>query len=114
MTRSFLQSLLAAPLLAAPLLAPGIAWSAPASVRGNLILDGIPEQSALSADKIDKLDGYLSAREARPQGFTAKGQVLIATRFGEVDELHLVDQALGALHQITFTREPVLRGAVSP
>ena len=50
----------------------------------------------------------------RPLGFTTKGQVLIATRFGEVDELHLVDQALGALHQITFTREPVLRGAFSP
>jgi dipeptidyl aminopeptidase/acylaminoacyl peptidase len=101
-------------LLAAPLLAAGVARSAPPIVRGNLILDGIPEQSALTADKIDKLDAYLSAREARPLGFTTKGQVLIATRFGEVDELHLVDQALGALHQITFTREPVLRGAFSP
>jgi dipeptidyl aminopeptidase/acylaminoacyl peptidase len=109
MSRSFLLSLLAAPLLAA-----GVARSAPPIVRGNLILDGIPEQSALTADKIDKLDAYLSAREARPLGFTTKGQVLIATRFGEVDELHLVDQALGALHQITFTREPVLRGAFSP
>ena len=109
MSRSFLLSLLAAPLLAA-----GVARSAPPIVRGNLILDGIPEQSALTADKVDKLDAYLSAREARPLGFTTKGQVLIATRFGEVDELHLVDQALGALHQITFTREPVLRGAFSP
>ena len=109
MSRSLLLSLLAAPLLAA-----GVARSAPPIVRGNLILDGIPEQSALTADKIDKLDAYLSAREARPLGFTTKGQVLIATRFGEVDELHLVDQALGALHQITFTREPVLRGAFSP
>jgi dipeptidyl aminopeptidase/acylaminoacyl peptidase len=108
-SRSLLLSLLAAPLLAA-----GVARSAPPIVRGNLILDGIPEQSALTADKIDKLDAYLSAREARPLGFTTKGQVLIATRFGEVDELHLVDQALGALHQITFTREPVLRGAFSP
>jgi dipeptidyl aminopeptidase/acylaminoacyl peptidase len=109
MSRSFLLSLLAAPLLAA-----GVARSAPPIVRGNLILDGIPEQSALTADKIDKLDAYLSAREARPLGFTAKGQVLIATRFGEVDELHLIDQALGALRQITFIREPVLRGAFSP
>jgi dipeptidyl aminopeptidase/acylaminoacyl peptidase len=109
MSRSFLLSLLAASLLAA-----GVAWSAPATVRGNLSLEGIPEQSALAADKIEKLDAYLSAREARPQGFTAKGQVLIATRFGEVDELHLVDHALGALRQITFIREPVLRGAFSP
>jgi dipeptidyl aminopeptidase/acylaminoacyl peptidase len=109
MSRSFLLSLSAAPLLAA-----GVAWSAPAIVRGNLILDGIPEQSALTADQTTKLDAYLSAREARPLGFTAKGQVLIATRFGEVDELHLVDQALGLRRQMTFIREPVLRGAFSP
>jgi hypothetical protein len=109
MSRSFLLS-----LLGAPLLATGVAWSASTSVRGNLILDGIPEQSALAADKIDKLDAYLSAREARPLGFTARGQVLIATRFGEVDELHIVDQALGARHQMTFIREPILRGAFSP
>ena len=114
MSRSFLLSLLAAPLLAAGVAWAAHAWSAPTIVRGNLILDGIPEQSALTADKIDKLDAYLSAREARPLGFTTKGQVLIATRFGEVDELHLIDQAQGALHQITFTREPVLRGAFSP
>jgi dipeptidyl aminopeptidase/acylaminoacyl peptidase len=114
MSRSFLLSLLAAPLLAAGVAWAAHAWSAPAIVRGNLILDGIPEPSALPADKIDKLDAYLSAREARPLGFTSKGQVLIASRFGEVDELHLVDQAQGALRQITFIREPVLRGAFSP
>ena len=112
MSRSFLLSLLAAPLLAAGVAWAAHAWSAPTIVRGNLILDGIPEQSALTADKIDKLDAYLSAREARPLGFTPKGQVLIATRFGEVDQLHLIDQAQGALRQITFTREPVLRGGV--
>jgi hypothetical protein len=108
MSRSFLLSLLAAPLFAA-----GVAWSAPAIVRGNVILEGISEQSAPTADKVDKLDAYLSAREARTQGFTAKGQVLIATRFGEGDELHLIDQALGARRQMTFIREPVLRGAFS-
>jgi dipeptidyl aminopeptidase/acylaminoacyl peptidase len=109
MRRSFLLSLSAATLLAA-----GVVWSTPAIVRGNLVLDGIPEQSALTADQTTKLDAYLSAREARPQGFTAKGQVLIATRFGEGDELHLVDQAQGARRQITFIREPILRGAFSP
>jgi dipeptidyl aminopeptidase/acylaminoacyl peptidase len=116
MSRSFLPALAAAPLLAAGLawLASSLAWSAPAIVRGNLILDGVPEQSALTADQIAKLDAYLSARQARPQGFTGKGQVLIATRFGDVDELHLVDQALGFRRQMTFTREPVLAGAFSP
>ncbi len=109
MNRSFLL-----PLLAAPLLAAGAAWSAPAVVRGNLVLDGIPESSSEAADKIDKLDAYLSARQARPEGFTPKGQILITTRFGEVDELHLVDQAQGARRQMTFVREPVTHGAFSP
>jgi dipeptidyl aminopeptidase/acylaminoacyl peptidase len=102
------------PLVAVPLLAAGAALSAPAVVRGNLVLDGIPESSSEAADKIDKLDAYLSARQARPEGFTAKGQVLITTRFGEVDELHVVDQALGARRQMTFVREPVTGGAFSP
>jgi dipeptidyl aminopeptidase/acylaminoacyl peptidase len=109
MSRRFLL-----PLLAVPLLAAGAALSAPPVVRGNLVLDGIPESSSEAADKIDKLDAYLSARQARPEGFTAKGQVLIATRFGEVDELHVVDEALGARRQLTFVREPVAGGAFSP
>ena len=99
MSRRFLL-----PLLAVPMLLAGAALSAPAVVRGNLVLDGIPESSSEAADKIDKLDAYLSARQARPEGFTAKGQVLITTRFGEVDELHVVDQALGARRQMTFVR----------
>jgi dipeptidyl aminopeptidase/acylaminoacyl peptidase len=109
MSRRFLL-----PLLAVPLLASGAALSAPIVVRGNLVLDGIPESSPEAPDKIDKLDAYLSARQARPEEFTAKGQVLITTRFGEVDELHLVDQALGARRQMTFVREPVTGGAFSP
>jgi dipeptidyl aminopeptidase/acylaminoacyl peptidase len=109
MSRRFLL-----PLLAVPLLLAGAALSAPAVVRGNLVLDGIPESSSEAADKIDKLDAYLSSRQARPEGFTAKGQVLITTRFGEVDELHAVDQALGARRQMTFVREPVTGGAFSP
>jgi dipeptidyl aminopeptidase/acylaminoacyl peptidase len=109
MSRRFLL-----PLLAVPLLAGGAALSAPAVVRGNLVLDGIPESASEAADKFDKLDAYLSARQARPEEFTAKGQVLIATRFGEVDELHLVDQALGARRQMTFVREPISGGAFSP
>jgi len=109
MSRSFLLSLLAAPLLSV-----GVAASAPAIVSGNLILTGIPQQSALTADQTNKLDAYVSARQARPQGFSGKGQVLIATRFGDVDELHVVDQAQGARRQLTFTHEPVLSGAFSP
>jgi dipeptidyl aminopeptidase/acylaminoacyl peptidase len=79
--------------------------------RGNLILENIPEVPAQLAEKVD---GYLNARQARPLGWSPKGQLLIATRFGEVDQLHLVDQARGARRQLTFLREPINQAAFSP
>jgi dipeptidyl aminopeptidase/acylaminoacyl peptidase len=86
------------------------ATAAPRVERGNLIYDGIPDASAISGT----LDGYLSARQATPLGWSPKGQLLIATRFGEVDQLHLVERAGAARHQITFLREPIGSAAFSP
>lgn len=106
MTRLFLL-----PLSAASLLAGVAALAAPPVVHGNLVLDGIPEENSQSTDT---LDAYLGGRQARPLGFTGKGQILIATRFGDVDELHLVDHPLGERRQITFLREPVSDGAFTP
>ena len=99
------------PLLAACSFAAEAVFAAPPVTRGNLILDGIPEQSSPSADS---LDAYLNARQARPLGFTGKGQLLVATRFGEVDQLHVVDRPLGDRRQITFLREPVTAAAFTP
>jgi dipeptidyl aminopeptidase/acylaminoacyl peptidase len=104
MSRIFLLSVLAAPLLAA-----AAAFAAPAAI--DLVVDGIPEQPAGTADA---LDAYLGARQAKPLGFTAKGELLIATRFGDVDELHLVDHAGGERRQITFLREPIMHASFSP
>jgi dipeptidyl aminopeptidase/acylaminoacyl peptidase len=102
MTRLFLPALLAASLLAAA------AGAAPV-VRGSLVYDGIPE-----ADSAEALDAYLSAREATPLGFTPKDQLLIATRFGDVEQLHLVDHPLGERRQITFLRRAVTQAAFAP
>src|SRR5271166_2628613 len=55
--------------------------------RGNLTFENIPEAPA---DLAEKLDGYLNARQATPLGWSPKGQLLITTRFGDVDQLHLV------------------------
>jgi len=106
MTRIFLLLLSAAPfLLAAP------AAALPRLERGNLIFDNIPEPApGLS----EKLDAYLNARQATPLGFSPKGQLLIATRFGDVDQLHLVEQPGGERRQLTFQREPITQGAFSP
>ena len=102
MSRIFLPALLAASLLAAA------AGAAPV-VRGSLVYDGIPE-----AESAEALDAYLSAREATPLGFTPKDQLLIATRFGDVEQLHLVEHPLGERRQITFLRRAVTQAAFSP
>src|SRR5579871_4290170 len=102
MARIFLRALLAAfPLVAGANGAP--------VVRGPLVYDGIPE-----AAPPELLDAYLSAREAAPLGFTPKDQLLIGTRFGDVEQLHLVGQPLGARRQVTFLSRAVRQAAFSP
>jgi dipeptidyl aminopeptidase/acylaminoacyl peptidase len=109
MKRIFLSLLLGAPLLIAfPALgAPRV----DRVERGNLTLENIPEAPE---GLIDKLDGYLNARQALPLGWSPKGQLLIATRFADVDQLHLVEQAGGARRQLTFLHEPITQAAFSP
>jgi dipeptidyl aminopeptidase/acylaminoacyl peptidase len=106
MTRIYLLMLLAAPFLSGT---PAVA--SPRVERGNLIFDNIPEPAA---DLSEKLDAYLNARQATPLGFSPKGQLLIATRFGDVDQLHLVERPAGERRQLTFLREPITQAAFSP
>src|ERR1700743_3138090 len=106
MNRVYLSLLLAAPLWAAP--------PAPAITRverGNLTFENIPEAPA---DLAGKLENYLNARQAIPLGWSPKGQLLIATRFADVDQLHLVEHAGGARRQLTFLHEPITQAAFSP
>jgi dipeptidyl aminopeptidase/acylaminoacyl peptidase len=104
MTRIYLLLILTAPCL--------FDTAAAARVeRGNLIFDNIPEPAAGLSEK---LDAYLSARQATPLGFSPKGQLLIATRFGDVDQLHLVERPGGERRQLTFLREPITQAAFSP
>ncbi len=79
--------------------------------RGSLIFDNIPEAQPEFAEK---LEGYLNARQATPLGWSPRGQLLIATRFGDVDQLHIVEQAAGDRHQLTFLHEPITYAAFSP
>ena len=106
MNRIYLWLLLAAAL-------PADASSAALSrvERGSLTYENIPEAPA---DLAEKVDGYLTARQATPLGWSPKGQLLIATRFGDVDQLHLVEHAGGARRQLTFLRDPISAAAFSP
>ena len=98
-------------LLVAPLSAGSAALGASRVERGSLTYENIPQAPA---DLAEKLDGYLNARQATPLGWSPKGQLLIATRFADVDQLHLVEAPGGARRQLTFQHEPITEAAFSP
>lgn len=98
-------------LLAAPLLTDTRAFAVTRVERGNLTYENIP---AAPPELAAKLSGYLSARQATPLDWSPKGQLLIATRFADVEQLHLVEQAGGARRQLTFLHEPITEAGFSP
>ena len=72
--------------------------------QGNLILDNIPSvETPLTA----RLEEYMNSRGASFVDWLPDGALLIATRFGDVEQLHRVPGPLGAREQLTFYREPV-------
>jgi dipeptidyl aminopeptidase/acylaminoacyl peptidase len=60
------------------------------------------------------VDAHLSGRNARVLGWTNGGQLLIATRFGETEQLHLVAGPGGERQQLSFSQDPSIAGAFSP
>jgi dipeptidyl aminopeptidase/acylaminoacyl peptidase len=81
-----------------------LAASAAVEERGNLVLDNVPNvETPLTA----RLDDYLNSRGASFVDWMPDGGLLIATRFGDVEQLHLLGGPLGAREQLTFYREPV-------
>ena len=98
-------------LLAAPLLSHSPAFAATRVERGNLTFENIPQAAPELAEK---LEGYLNARQAAPLGWSPQGQLLIATRFADVEQLHSVEQPGGARRQLTFLHEPITEAAFSP
>jgi len=72
--------------------------------RGNLVLDNIP---VVDTPLTARLDDYLNSRGASFVDWLPDDGLLIATRFGDVDQLHRVSMPLGAREQLTFYREPV-------
>ena len=89
-----------------------VAQTAPARVeRGTLIYDGIPETPPGEAGR---LLGWLESRSARLAGWLADGSLVIATRFGNTEQLHRVRAPLGMREQLVFQSEPVSRAAPNP
>jgi dipeptidyl aminopeptidase/acylaminoacyl peptidase len=72
--------------------------------RGNLILDNVPVAETPSTMR---LEDYLQSRGATFVDWLPDGALLIATRFGDAEQLHRVATPLGAREQLTFFREPI-------
>jgi dipeptidyl aminopeptidase/acylaminoacyl peptidase len=88
------------------------AWSCCAQVPDNLVVDGIPPiPPALKA-------GASRYLESRAAGFSdwhpQRREMLIATRFADAAQLHLVKMPGGARRQLTFSAEPVGGGSFEP
>jgi dipeptidyl aminopeptidase/acylaminoacyl peptidase len=94
------------PVAAQPLVPPP-RWTAPLLQRrehGNLVFDNIPPvDPALAA----RLGRYLQSRQAMLLDWLPDGSLLIATRFGDTEQVHRVSAPLHAREQLTFYPEPV-------
>jgi len=103
----------AAPAAAAVAPSPTrVAGMAPVPGRSNLLQLGIPEVPAALAERVRR---FTEARSARLLDVSDDGAtVLVATRFCQTFQLHVVEQPLGARTQITFGREPVAQGLFLP
>ncbi len=77
--------------------------------NGNLIMEDIPP---IPVEIVNSLNRYQNVRSGKFRDWTEDGTgVYIATRFGDVEQIHRVDMPGGARHQVTFYNEPI--GAVS-
>ncbi len=87
--------------------APPPAWTAPLLQRreqGNLVFDNIPPPDPALAARLGR---YLQSRQATLLDWLPDGSLLIATRFGDTEQVHTVSAPLHAREQLTFYPEPV-------
>lgn len=76
----------------------------PRRERGNLLFDNIPAPDPALATRLHR---YLESRQATLLDWLGDGSLLIATRFGDTEQLHRVASPLAAREQLTFYGEPV-------
>ncbi|PTL84646.1 alpha/beta fold hydrolase [Vitiosangium sp. GDMCC 1.1324] len=90
------------PASPAPSTVQGIA---PLTGQPNLLASGVP---AVPPELRKRVLQYLESRSANLMDVSQDGkQVLISTRFADTNQLHVVEQPMGARFQLTFTPEPI-------
>ncbi|MEB3216543.1 MAG: DPP IV N-terminal domain-containing protein [Nostocales cyanobacterium 94392] len=101
----FFATLLAVILLPMPMVAavtPG----------DNLVVEGIPP---IPADLVQKVERYTQFRSAGISSWHPKRrEMLIYTRFGDTNQVHLVKSPFATRQQLTFFPEPVLGASFQP
>ncbi len=78
----------------------------------NLVVDGVPKIPASLAETAGRYASYRSASLADWQ--PTRREMLIATRFAETPQLHLVKTPGGARQQLTFFADSVGSGRFHP
>jgi dipeptidyl aminopeptidase/acylaminoacyl peptidase len=101
--------ILVAPLPALALLLESAAIGAPSPAlthreRGNLVLEGVPPRDSALAERLQQ---YRHSREATFLDWLPDGAMLVATRFGEVEQVHRIAAPLGMREQLTFYPDPI-------
>lgn len=102
---------LALPLFLA-IAAPAHAQEAFLTPAENLVVDGVPKIPALLAETAGRYASYRSASLA--DWHPTRREMLIATRFGDTPQLHLVKMPGGARQQLTFFADSVGSGRFHP
>ncbi len=93
------------------LLFPSIIYSQRQEI-GNLVTENVP---AIPDSLQLKLDRYNNIRTASFSGWLKKEKgMLIVTRFGETNQVHLLKEPMGVRKQMTFEKEPLNWGSVCP
>ena len=72
--------------------------------RGNLIFESIPPRDTQLAERLGL---YRQSRQATFMDWLPDGSMLVATRFGDVEQVHRVGTPLGMREQLTFYPDPV-------
>jgi dipeptidyl aminopeptidase/acylaminoacyl peptidase len=72
--------------------------------HGNLILEGIPPRDTQLAERLAL---YRQSRQATFLDWLPDGAMLVATRFGDVEQVHRIATPLGMREQLTFYPDPV-------
>src|ERR1700755_145324 len=78
----------------------------------NLVVDGVPAIPTSLAQTAGRYGSYRSAILA--DWHPMRREMLIATRFGDTPQLHLVATPMGERHQLTFFADSVGNGTFHP